>query len=314
MNKFRILLFLLLAAVLLPISVKADNVKNDLDKLSSLLTTIKQNSDLKIKIDSNLADVNTDLDELIGRVDELRSEVYWTELGQTAEGGLVKISETAGLAKNNVDALLTQLKALKSILDEVEQTDPIIDITVNDAATSIINGIISSLSQITSKSITVTTNYVSNGSPPSGGGGAGAWTAMEQATGNVGLAHAKGTLMGELGPELVVSNGRYFVAGQNGAEFVDLADDAIVFNHLQTESLFKHGMSKDRGRAVTNERNAIAFAQGNVNGGPAMASARAALAALKQLRAQLLIWARETLLAQVAPVEAEAEAAIRPRK
>jgi len=41
--------------------------------------------------------------------------------------------------------------------------------------------------------------------------------------------------MGELGPELVVSNGRYFVAGQNGAEMVDLADDAIVFNHLQTE-------------------------------------------------------------------------------
>jgi hypothetical protein len=40
--------------------------------------------------------------------------------------------------------------------------------------------------------------------------------------------------MGELGPELVVSNGRYFVVGQNGPEMVDLADDAIVFNHLQT--------------------------------------------------------------------------------
>lgn len=47
-----------------------------------------------------------------------------------------------------------------------------------------------------------------------------------EAKGNValaaGTAKAKGTLMGELGPELVVSNGRYFVAGQNGAEFVDL--------------------------------------------------------------------------------------------
>jgi len=38
--------------------------------------------------------------------------------------------------------------------------------------------------------------------------------------------------MGELGPELVVSNGRYFVVGSNGAEFVDLDPDAIVFNHL----------------------------------------------------------------------------------
>jgi len=93
------------------------------------------------------------------------------------------------------------------------------------------------------------------------------------ATGNFGLAKSKGTLMGELGPELVVSNGRYFVAGQDGAEMVNLADDAIVFNHLQTEQLLKNGMSAGRGRAVTNERNAVAFATGNINGGPAMASA-----------------------------------------
>jgi len=63
-----------------------------------------------------------------------------------------------------------------------------------------------------------------------------------KAKGNIGgFAHAKGsvalakgqkTLMGELGPELVVSNGRYFVVGENGAEFVDLDKDAIVFNHL----------------------------------------------------------------------------------
>jgi hypothetical protein len=46
------------------------------------------------------------------------------------------------------------------------------------------------------------------------------------------LASGTKTLVGELGPELVVSNGRYYMVGQNGAEFVDLADDAIVFNHL----------------------------------------------------------------------------------
>ena len=101
----------------------------------------------------------------------------------------------------------------------------------------------------------------------------------------LGKANATGTLMGELGPELVVSNGRYSVVGTNGPEMVSLPKDAIVFNHLQTESLLKKGMSKERGRAVTNERNAVAFATGNINGGPAMASASAALAALKQLRA-----------------------------
>jgi len=64
---------------------------------------------------------------------------------------------------------------------------------------------------------------------------------------------------------------------------VNLADDAIVFNHLQTEQLLKHGMSSGRGKAVTSEKNAVAFATGNT--GPAMASASAALAALKNIRA-----------------------------
>ena len=102
------------------------------------------------------------------------------------------------------------------------------------------------------------------------------------AKGNVALAG--GTLMGELGPELVVSHGRYFVVGQNGAEFVNLNDDAIVFNHLQTQSLLKNGKA-GRGKPQTNERNATSFATGNVNGGPALASASSALSALKQLRA-----------------------------
>lgn len=99
------------------------------------------------------------------------------------------------------------------------------------------------------------------------------------ATGNVALAKGK-TLMGELGPELVVSNGHYFVVGQNGAEFVDLADDAIVFNHLQTQSLLNNSGISGRGTPVTNEKNATSLATGN-----AMASASDALAQLRAIRA-----------------------------
>ena len=92
--------------------------------------------------------------------------------------------------------------------------------------------------------------------------------------------------MGELGPEMVVSNGRYFVVGQNGPEMVDLADDAIVFNHLQTKSLLSKGSVGTHGTAITSEHAAISFAKGNVFGGPAQASASAALAAMQQLRSQ----------------------------
>lgn len=99
------------------------------------------------------------------------------------------------------------------------------------------------------------------------------------ATGNVALAKGK-TLMGELGPELVVSNGHYYIVGQNGAEFVDLADDAIVFNHLQTQSLLNNSGISGRGTPVTNEKKATSLATGN-----AMASASDALAQLRAIRA-----------------------------
>ena len=111
---------------------------------------------------------------------------------------------------------------------------------------------------------------------------------VTKAKGNIALPTGTvSTLMGELGPELVVSDGHYNVVGQNGAEFVDLPKDAIVFNHKKTAQLLKNGHT-GRGKPFTNATNAISFAKGSLAGGPAMASAAAALAALKQLRA---MWA-----------------------
>lgn len=103
------------------------------------------------------------------------------------------------------------------------------------------------------------------------------------AAGNLALAGGTSTLMGELGPELVVSGGKYFVAGQNGAEFVNLDKDAIVFNHLQTKRLLNTGHS-GHGKPITNEREATSFAKGNASG-PAMASASAALNSARQILA-----------------------------
>lgn len=105
-----------------------------------------------------------------------------------------------------------------------------------------------------------------------------------KATGNIALATGRSTLMGELGPELYVTNGHYYVVGQNGAEFVNLPDDAIVFNHLQTARLLANG-NTGRGKPVTNERKATSYAKGNIAGGPAKASAAAVLSQLKQIRA-----------------------------
>lgn len=98
-------------------------------------------------------------------------------------------------------------------------------------------------------------------------------TTSTKAKGNVALG--KGTLMGELGPELYVTGGHYYIAGRSGAEFVNLPDDAIVFNHLQTQRLLGTG-SSGRGHAITNEKKATSYASGNV----AMANASGVIGAI----------------------------------
>lgn len=84
-----------------------------------------------------------------------------------------------------------------------------------------------------------------------------------------GTAHANGTaghafkngdwstkdsgtaLMGELGQELIVRDGRFFTVGDSGAEFVPYKKGDIIFNHKQTEELFKNGyVTSGGGRGV----------------------------------------------------------------
>ncbi len=143
---------------------------------------------------------------------------------------------------------------------------------------------------IVSKKVTVTVNTEYNdGNGGDGGDGNGGTDGEQNSeyTGNVsGLAFAKGnatdkllagarlagkTLVGELGPELAVYDNQYHLLGRNGAEFVDLPKDAIVFNHRQTAGIIK-GQAGYRGRALVN---------GNVEGPAAASGIDAAIETVK---------------------------------
>lgn len=114
-------------------------------------------------------------------------------------------------------------------------------------------------------------NVVTNGSAPSGGSMSVNGTANINGTANnslsrlhsYGRAMASGdwgtkkngtTLVGELGREIVVDpcTGKWHTVGDNGAEFVDIPQNAIVFNHIQTEDLLEHGYVAARGTALAN--------------------------------------------------------------
>lgn len=89
--------------------------------------------------------------------------------------------------------------------------------------------------------------------------------------GSTGRAFKKGSwdtkdsgtaLMGELGQETIVRDGRFFTVGDNGAEFVKYRKGDIIFNHKQTEELFKNGYVTSgggRGRAYA---EGTAFSRG----------------------------------------------------
>lgn len=68
----------------------------------------------------------------------------------------------------------------------------------------------------------------------------------------------KHSLVGEVGRELIVRDGRFFTVGDNGAEMFPIKKGDIVFNHEQTEELLKNGRISGHGKA---------YADGTVGGG-----------------------------------------------
>lgn len=103
---------------------------------------------------------------------------------------------------------------------------------------------------------------------------------------DLGPAYAQGTktLVGELGPELAVYDNAYHLLGRNGAELVDIPDDAIIFNHKQTEGILKGQANNGRGKIVNGQP---AFATGNVDGPAYAGGLSGAIAAIDR---EIMAW------------------------
>lgn len=83
------------------------------------------------------------------------------------------------------------------------------------------------------------------------------------ASGNWGTKKKETALVGELGMETVVYGGKFWTVGNKGAEFASIPKGAIVFNHKQTEELFKNGkVLSGGGRGNIAHANGTAFVSG----------------------------------------------------
>lgn len=104
--------------------------------------------------------------------------------------------------------------------------------------------------------VNVKTHFTATGTISWSGGHSVNGTAHASGTAKVGgdWGNAPGgkTLVGELGREIVVDprTGKWYTVGDNGAEFRDIPHGAIVFNHLQSESLLGNGYAIGRATAL----------------------------------------------------------------
>ena len=162
----------------------------------------------------------------------------------TADGEVVADTTEADAAINNV-------LAEKGKLSNAESTN----YSVTGTGESQQQSIIARWSQIQRRKSTYYDIYqtthkstVNNGSGADG---------TAHASGSWGVPKAERALVGELGQELVVANGRWYTVGDAGAEFVKLPKNAIVFNHKQTEALLQNGYVTGRGTAYASGSGSI---------------------------------------------------------
>ena len=150
-----------------------------------------------------------------------------------------------------------------------------------DQAEKLITTIRKTLEDLDGRTFTVTLNVEGNGGSIASGGITGVFGGVLPIRGNVGVngtAHIKGsanakgnwgakkggrTLVGELGQELWVhsADGTFETVGNNGAEFINIKPNDIIFNHLQTKQLLDKGNIIGRGKV-----NGGALANGTASG------------------------------------------------
>lgn len=217
-------------------------------------------------IDTQIATLQGKIDtinqdpEITPEVKEAETSALQTQI-QALEEDKVVIATTYGIELSEEDQETLQ-----------EELNAIEEFKINDKEFTVVaNGTSETMAalrniqnyHIGNKSYTVTTVYktVGKGSnasariPGSGGrttkyaNGTAHALGTAYVDGDWGAPKTETALVGELGPELVVRNGRWHTVGDNGAEFTQVKKGDIIFNHKQTEELLKNGYVTSRGKA-----------------------------------------------------------------
>lgn len=160
---------------------------------------------------------------------------------------------------DEVNALTKAIKVL---------TGKVVSVTAKVSGTSAVNALRNAISGVQSKTVNITTYRTTVNRTTTGQGTVATGTATPKgaafAYGTEGKSFKRGdwgiksdgvALGGELGPELLVRDGKYRLIGENSAEFFKHKRGDIVFNAEQTREIFEKGRItglNTRGQAFVN--------------------------------------------------------------
>ncbi|MBD5496104.1 MAG: hypothetical protein HDR12_17485 [Lachnospiraceae bacterium] len=244
----------------------------------------KNNANNGISLKDAITEVSTGSTQEINKIsDAFAGE---NEEGTSVTSAIQKVMDKIGNAdadNENTDSLMSTLtEQTDAALNEESgipaQTNAWDELnTPLGESVDLVTTLQSTLEDMDGRTFTVTLNVAGNGSPNSiiselsggvsnspGHGGGGKSRARVQGTANVdGTANAEGnwgvkkaglSLVGELGQELWVhsKDGTFETVGDNGAEFIDIKPNDIIFNHLQTKQLLDKGNIIGRGKSYAN--------------------------------------------------------------
>ena len=223
-----------------------------------------------------------DVDNLYSKLEGLDDKTIQAIAEAIGQGNVEALDlAIAGMDGNEVDAVCnalgyTSLEELKTAIRSMQGNT--VDAKVNtDGQAQKVWSLQDTIDGLKGKTVDIVTNikkvYTTvadggkkkaaqrTGADPDGSGVNG----TANVNGTIGRAYKQGSwgtrdsgtaLVGELGREVLVRDGRYYTIGDNGAEFIKYQKGDIIFNHVQSEELFKNG------KVTSGGGRAKAFVQG----------------------------------------------------
>ncbi len=249
-------------------SVDVSKVTSDIAPLLDLMQQFqnaKNNLEMKVETKADTTDAQAEVDALVTKIQSQDPEIL-------AKVGLDPTSEDAIQTYiTNLDAeAIVSFGVDSSLVTAFEKSSHTAKGTVNwyDNTTN--------LSKSFRRIGYVYWQDANSPSSPRGGGGGHFVNGSANAYGSVRVgtaklqgdwrAHAGRSLVGELGREIIVdpNTGRWYTVGDKGAEFVNVPEGAIIFNHKQSDALLENGRVTGRGQSYV---SGSAFVTGYIPSG-----------------------------------------------